>query len=165
MLQSSFFSGIDRRLGPARLPSLEYCHHRRSHNFRVDANERIEIELLVTKCHIHLIKAMPTPRITSYSTKKTPTLTVTVPSQEGDGESSKVLLLQLSRLKQTTCRARPDCVASRSPAPVLTVANRPRYGYLYLPGDGYCCLREPTAAYGSLRLPNLAIMYLVAHYA
>ena len=24
--------------------------------------------------------------------------------------------------------------------------------------------REPTAAYGSLRLPNLAIVYLVAHY-
>jgi hypothetical protein len=36
--------------------------------------------------------------------------------------------------------------------------------YLGAARNSYCCLREPTAAYGSLRLPNLAIVYLVAHY-
>jgi hypothetical protein len=45
-----------------------------------------------------------------------------------------------------------------------SVANKPRFGCLRLPRDGYCCLKRATAACRSLRLPNLAIMYLVAHY-
>ena len=38
------------------------------------------------------------------------------------------------------------------------------YAALRLPTVAYDCLEMVTAVCGSLRLPNLAIVYLVAHY-